>query len=145
MIYGVIILSVAGIYSRKSLFTGKGESVKNQIDACQEYASMKGWDTLVYFDEGFSGQNRNRPGFQQLLQDIDQGKIQHVIFYKLDRISRRMLDILEFIEKMNSKGIDFISITENFDTTTPLGRAMVHIAATFAQLEREMLQQRYVP
>ncbi|SHI53866.1 Site-specific DNA recombinase [Geosporobacter subterraneus DSM 17957] len=135
-------MSVAGIYSRKSLFTGKGESVKNQIDACQEYAAMKGWDSLVYFDEGFSGQNQNRPGFQQLLQDIDQGKIQHVIFYKLDRISRRMLDILEFIEKMNSKGIDFISITENFDTTTPLGRAMVHIAATFAQLEREMLQQR---
>ena len=135
-------LSVAGIYSRKSLFTGKGESVKNQIDACMEYAASKGWSTVVYFDEGFSGQNKNRPGFQKLLKDIDQGKIQHVIFYKLDRISRRMLDILEFIEGMNGKGIDFISITENFDTTTPIGRAMVHIAATFAQLEREMLQQR---
>lgn len=137
-----MMLSVAGIYSRKSLFTGKGESVKNQIDACMAYAASKGWNTIVYFDEGFSGQNKNRPGFQNLLRDIDQGKIQHVIFYKLDRISRRMLDILEFIEKMNGKGIDFISITENFDTTTPLGRAMVHIAATFAQLEREMLQQR---
>ncbi|WP_169833041.1 recombinase family protein [Geosporobacter ferrireducens] len=135
-------MSIAGIYSRKSLFTGKGESVKNQIDACMEYAASKGWDTVVYFDEGFSGQNKNRPGFQKLLKDIDQGKIQHVIFYKLDRISRKMLDIMEFIEKTNGKGIDFISITENFDTTTPLGRAMVHIAATFAQLEREMLQQR---
>ncbi|MEW9121327.1 MAG: recombinase family protein [Thermotaleaceae bacterium] len=135
-------MSVAGIYSRKSLFTGKGESIKNQIESCQQYANSKNWETCIYYDEGFSGQNKNRPGFQKLLKDIDQGNIQHVIFYKLDRISRRMLDILEFIENTNSKGIDFISITENFDTTSPLGRAMVHIAATFAQLEREMLQQR---
>jgi len=135
-------LTIAAIYGRKSLFTGKGESIKNQIEACKEYAQKRNWDVIEYYDEGFSGKDTDRPGFQKLLLDIDKKNINHVIFYKLDRISRKMLDILEFIEKTNNQGIGFISITENFDTTTPLGRAMVHIAATFAQLEREMLQQR---
>lgn len=135
-------MTVAAIYGRKSLFTGKGESIRNQIDACREYAEKRNWNTIEYFDEGFSGKDTDRPGFQSLLKDIEQKKIDHVIFYKLDRISRKMLDILEFIEKTNGFGVGFVSITESFDTTTPLGRAMVHIAATFAQLEREMLQQR---
>ena len=125
-------MTVAAIYGRKSLFTGKGESIKNQIDACREYAEKRNWNTIEYFDEGFSGKDTDRPGFQSLLKDIEQKKIDHVIFYKLDRISRKMLDILEFIEKTNGFGVGFVSITESFDTTTPLGRAMVHIAATFA-------------
>lgn len=112
------------------------------MDACREYAQQRNWDVYEYYDEGFSGKDTERPDFQRLLQDIKEKRIDHVIFYKLDRISRKILDILDFIELTNQIGIDFISITENFDTTTPLGRAMVYIAATFAQLEREMLQQR---
>ncbi|HHY90950.1 MAG TPA: recombinase family protein [Clostridiales bacterium] len=135
-------MSIAAIYGRKSVFTGKGESVQNQLDACREYALRRNWKVIEYFDEGFSGKDTDRPGFQKLLADIEKKKIDYVIFYKLDRISRNMRDILDFIERTTEKGIDFISITENFDTTTPFGRAMLHIAATFAQLEREMLQQR---
>lgn len=133
---------IAGIYARKSLFTGKGESVQNQISMGMEYARSKSWDTQVYTDEGYSGSSTDRPGFRQMLLDIESGKIQHVIFYRLDRISRRILDLCEFIEQLDGKNVGFISLTENFDTNTPLGRAMVHIAATFAQLEREMLAQR---
>lgn len=132
----------AAIYSRKSLFTGKGESIDVQINICKEYANQKGWETVIYEDEGFSGANINRPAFEQMIKDINVGKISNVIFYKLDRISRRVIDIVEFIERLNNKGVGFISVTESFDTTTPLGRAMLNIAATFAQLEREMLAER---
>ncbi len=135
-------MSTAAIYSRKSIFTGKGESIQNQLDICKEYALKRNWKTIEYYDEGFSGKDTDRPAFQKLLADIENNKVDHVIFYKLDRISRNMRDILDFIEQTTKKNVDFISITENFDTTTPFGRAMIHIAATFAQLEREMLQQR---
>lgn len=132
----------AGIYARKSLFTGKGESVQNQINMGIEYCNAKGWRYEIYTDEGYSGKDTDRPDFQRMCQDIEKGKLNNVIFYRLDRISRRILDICEFIESLDRTNVGFISLTESFDTTSPMGRAMVHIAATFAQLEREMLAQR---
>ena len=135
------------IYSRKSLFTGKGESVENQVEMCKQYIESKFSDVskndiLVYEDEGFSAKNTDRPQFQKMLSDIDKKGINYIICYRLDRISRNVSDFSTLIEDLNNKKISFICIKEQFDTSTPMGRAMMYIASVFAQLERETLAER---
>lgn len=132
------------IYSRKSKFTGKGDSIKNQIDLCKEYCTTRFENTsiVIYEDEGFSGGNINRPQFQLMLKDAKQHKFECVICYRLDRISRNVADFSSTLEELNENGIAFISISEQFDTSTPMGRAMMYIASVFAQLERETIAER---
>lgn len=139
------ILTVA-IYSRKSRFTGKGDSVENQIDICREYVRMHFIDKeikyLIYEDEGYSGSNMRRPGMSALLSYAKKHDVNILICYRLDRVSRSVSDFSGFIEMLGEMGIKFISVRENFDTTTPMGRAMLHIASVFAQLERETIAER---
>ncbi|MCT4606809.1 MAG: recombinase family protein [Marinisporobacter sp.] len=133
----------AAIYSRKSKFTGKGDSVENQVQMCKEYAKMHGiTDYIIYEDEGFSGGTTNRPMFQKMLQDAIEKKFDMLICYRLDRISRNIADFAHLIEELQQYCISFISIREQFDTSTPMGRAMMNIAAVFAQLERETIAER---
>ena len=103
-----------------------------------------GWNNyVIYNDAGFSGANTNRPALQNLIEDVKAGKIEKVIVYKLDRLSRSQLDTLYLIEKVFlANSCDFVSISENFDTATPFGRAMIGILAVFAQLEREQIKER---
>lgn len=134
------------IYSRKSVFTGKGESIGNQIELCKNYCETylkdRNIEYIIYEDEGFSGKNINRPRFQELLNDIKSKKIDILICYRLDRISRNVADFSSTLELLQSNGCDFISIKEQFDTSTPMGRAMIYIASVFAQLERETIAER---
>lgn len=131
------------IYSRKSKFTGKGESIENQIQLCTEYAKNIGsTEFLVYEDEGFSGKNLNRPEFTKMMEDAKSKKFDVIICYRLDRISRNVADFSNLIEELSSLSIGFISIKEQFDTTTPMGRAMMFISSVFAQLERETISER---
>lgn len=132
------------IYSRKSKFTGKGESIENQIDMCKEYAEKHHPDAefIIYEDEGFSGGNMDRPRFQQMLQDARNKKFKVLICYRLDRVSRNIADFSALIEELQKHDISFVSIREQFDTSTPLGRAMMYIASVFAQLERETIAER---
>lgn len=134
------------IYSRKSIFTGKGDSIENQISMCQEYIYSKlGKDVgiSIYEDEGFTGKNTNRPEFQRLMKDIKNKKIDRIVCYKLDRIGRSVAQLSNMFEMLDKYNCSFTSITEQqFDTTTPMGRAMINIASTFAQLEREQLAER---
>ncbi len=135
------------IYSRKSVFTGKGESIENQVEMCREYIFSKfdgatDADITIYEDEGFSGKNTDRPHFQQMLKDIREKKFDYVVCYRLDRISRSVSDFSALIEELNARGISFICIKEEFDTSTPMGKAMMYIASVFAQLERETLAER---
>ncbi|OOM79503.1 recombinase family protein [Clostridium sp. BL-8] len=133
----------AGIYSRKSKFTEKGESIDNQINMCIQYAKSIGIDEYeIYEDEGFSGGNTNRPKFQKLMKDIKSKEFTHLICYRLDRISRNVGDFASTIEVLNKYDIAFISIKEQFDTSSAIGRAMLNISATFAQLERETIAER---
>ena len=136
----------AAIYSRKSKFTGKGESVENQIQLCKEYAikylGIAEADFVVYEDEGFSGGNTNRPQFQKLLKDARSNKFDVLICYRLDRISRNVSDFSQLIRELNKYNVNFVSIREQFDTTTPMGRAMMYIASVFSQLERETIAER---
>lgn len=137
---------IAAIYSRKSKFTEKGESVENQIQMCKEYLNLHYNNDIenikIYEDEGFSGGNTNRPRFKELMKDVKKDKFNVLICYKLDRISRNVADFSNTIEELQKHNIDFISIKEQFDTSSPMGRAMMNITAVFAQLERETIAER---
>ena len=135
------------IYSRKSKFTGKGESIGNQIELCKEYIRAHyGDDALehlvVYEDEGFSGGNLNRPDFKRMMAAAKERKFKAIIVYRLDRISRNISDFSSLIEELARLDIAFVSIKEQFDTGSPMGRAMMYIASVFSQLERETIAER---
>lgn len=133
----------AAIYSRKSKFTGKGESVENQVQLCKEYCQKENWEVFdCYEDEGFSAKNTDRPEFKRMLADAKKKRFDLIICYRLDRISRNIADFATLIEDLNRLEIGFISVNERFDTSSPLGRAMMNIAAVFAQLERETIAER---
>ena len=134
---------IAAIYSRKSKFTGKGESIENQIQLCMDYGKNIGiTEFLVYEDEGFSGGSTDRPKFKDMLSDARNKKFDCLICYRLDRISRNVSDFSALIEELNKLGVSFISIKEQFDTSTPMGCAMMYISSVFAQLERETIAER---
>lgn len=135
------------IYSRKSKFTGKGESIGNQVELCKDYiyshfGKISPDEIIVYEDEGFSGGNLNRPDFKKMMEAARKRKFKAIIVYRLDRISRNISDFSGLIEELARLDIDFISIREQFDTTTPMGRAMMYIASVFSQLERETIAER---
>ena len=122
----------------------EGYSISEQISKLTAFCAVKDWSVYrVYTDAGYSGANMNRPGLQTMIADVESGKIDKVLVYKLDRLSRSQLDTLYLIEKVFlANGCDFVSLSENFDTATPFGRAMIGILAVFAQLEREQIKER---
>jgi site-specific DNA recombinase len=135
------------IYSRKSKYTGKGESIGNQIELCKEYIRVNHGEAAlehieIYEDEGFSGGNLKRPAFQRMMEAARERKFQEIIVYRLDRISRNINDFAGLIEELAGLDIAFVSIKEQFDTGTPMGRAMMYIASVFSQLERETIAER---
>lgn len=136
------------IYSRKSKFSVKGESIGNQIELCKEYIQMHylpdEYDVqmVIYEDEGYSGGTLERPRFQIFLRDEKRNPFDVLICYRLDRISRNIADFSSLMNEISKLGTSFVSIKEQFDTKTPMGRAMMYIASVFAQLEREVIAER---
>lgn len=135
------------IYSRKSKFTGKGESIGNQVELCREYVrNMFGGEyadrCVVFEDEGFSGGNLMRPDFQNMMTRVRKGGFRAIVVYRLDRISRNISDFTGLIDELTKLGVAFVSIREQFDTSTPMGRAMMFIISVFSQLERETIAER---
>lgn len=135
------------IYSRKSKFTGKGDSIGNQVEMCKEHISkyIDSQNTAcisVYEDEGFSAKNLDRPQFKTMMQDHKTNKFDYIIVYRLDRISRSVSDFSALVQKFENDGTKFICIKEQFDTSTPMGKSMMYIASVFAQLERETIAER---
>lgn len=120
-------------------------SIEEQTDRLEAYCKAKDIQIVkIYTDGGYSGGNVNRPALQQMLQDIDKGLIDSVIVYKLDRLSRSQKDTLMLIEDcFLAKNVDFVSVNENFDTSTPFGRAMIGILSVFAQLEKDQITERF--
>ena len=135
------------IYSRKSKFTGKGESIGNQIELCKEYVrTTLGPDyvdkCVVFEDEGFSGGDMKRPGFKRMMSDVRNHKFSAIVVYRLDRIGRNISDFAGLMKELKKLGVSFVSIKEQFDTVTPMGRAMMYIISVFSQLERETIAER---
>ena len=135
------------IYSRKSVLTDRGESVENQVELCRrclaaQYPDVGPEEIAVYEDEGFSGKDLQRPQFRRMLEDIRRERPEALVCYRLDRVSRSVGDFADLIRKLEGWGVGFLCIREKFDTSTPMGKAMMYIASVFAQLERETIAQR---
>ena len=105
-------------------------SIESQIDFCKY--ELKGGSCKIFKDKGYSGKNTDRPEFQKLLDEIRKGKVRRVIVYKLDRISRSILDFANMMELFQEYDVEFVSSTEKFDTSPPMGRAMLNICIVFA-------------
>ena len=128
------------IYARQSIDKPDSISIESQIEMC--IYETRGYPYRIFTDKGYSGKNTERPGFLQMQQLIRQGYVRRVICYKLDRCSRSILDFTALMETLQENHVEFVSCTEKFDTSTPIGRAMLNICIVFAQLERETIQQR---
>lgn len=137
---------LVGLYVRVSTQeqANEGYSVGEQSQRLQKYAEAHDWIVYnTYIDAGFTGANMDRPALQEMIQDIKAGKLEKVVVWKLDRLSRSQKDTLFIIEDvLNVQNVGFVSMKENFDTTTPFGRAIIGILAAFAQLEREQIKER---
>lgn len=127
------------IYARQSVEKADSLSIQGQIDLCLAKA---GPQYKIYRDRGYSGKNTNRPAFQKLMGDVEQGLVEKIIVYRLDRLSRSISDFSRLWESLERHHVEFVSINESFDTATPIGRAMLNIVMTFAQLERETTAER---
>lgn len=132
------------IYGRQSMEKKDSISIETQIDLCRkniESKQLQG-EIVVYKDPGYSGKNTNRPDFQKMLDAVINNEIKMIVVYKLDRISRDLKDFTNMWDTFVSHNVEFCSINESFDTSTPTGKAMLSITMVFAQMERETTQMR---
>src|SRR6478672_8370589 len=138
------------IYTRVSTESGLDQdfnSLDAQYDAAQAYIRSQahaGW-TLVrtrYDDGGFSGGSTDRPALQQLLNDIRAHRINVIVVYKVDRLTRSLADFAKLVELFDAHGVSFVSVTQQFNTTTSMGRLTLNVLLSFAQFEREVTSER---
>ena len=138
------------IYTRKSSEEGLEQSFNSldaQRESCEAYVlsqKAEGWVALpqMYDDGGFSGGNIERPGLKQLMRDIEAKKVQTVVVYKVDRLTRSLADFAKLVELFDAYGVSFVSITQQFNTTTSMGRLTLNVLLSFAQFEREVTGER---
>ncbi len=130
------------IYGRQSVDRVDSISIESQIEYCQY--EVRGGKYRTFTDKGYSGKNVDRPQFQAMMEAIRRGEVSRVIVYRLDRISRSLMDFMTLFTEFQKYGVEFVSCTEKFDTSSPPGRAMLKIIVVFAELERETIQQRVV-
>ena len=142
--------SRCAIYTRKSTDEGLDQDF-NSLDAQRESAEAyiasqkhEGWRCLPerYDDGGFTGGNMERPALKRLFADIEAGKIDCVMVYKVDRLSRSLLDFARIMEIFDKHGVSFVSVTQQFNTTSSMGRLTLNILLSFAQFEREIISER---
>jgi DNA invertase Pin-like site-specific DNA recombinase len=138
------------IYTRVSTDQGLEQdfnSLDAQYDACQAYIRSQahaGWTLLraKYDDGGFSGGNTDRPALQRLLEDVRAGKVQVIVVYKVDRLTRSLADFAKLVELFDAHNVSFVSVTQQFNTTTSMGRLTLNVLLSFAQFEREVTSER---
>ena len=132
------------LYARKSIERENSISCETQIEYCRAriMPDERGGKVLTFIDNGFSGGNIDRDGFQKMMRKIEQGKISKVIVYRLDRISRSLADFVSILGTFKEYGVEFVSTQEAFDTGSPYGELIVKILAVFAEFERQSIIQR---
>ena len=132
------------LYARKSIERENSISCETQLEYCKAMIKPdeRGEKILSFVDNGFSGGNVNRDGFQKMLRKIEQGKISKVLVYRLDRISRSLSDFVNILATFKEYGVEFVSTQEAFDTGSPYGELIVKILAVFAEFERQSIIQR---
>ena len=132
----------AAIYARKSRATEKGESIEHQIARGIAYAESKDWEYVVYSDYDFSGGFAQRPEYEKMVKDIDKGMFDVLICYKLARVFRNTKEFVNFFDHLTQHGTSFVSLKENFDTTTSVGRAGMYISAVLSEMERDNISEQ---
>lgn len=132
------------IYARQSVDKKDSLSIETQVDFCRNFINSKpvSEKIKVYYDKGYSGKNTIRPDFQRLLTDVTENLISKIVVYKLDRISRNLLDFTTMYAEFEQHNVEFCSVNETFDTSTVTGRSMLKISMVFAEMERETIQMR---
>ena len=138
------------IYTRKSTEHGLEQefnSLDAQREACEAYIksqASQGWQCLAqrYDDPAYSGGNLERPALKALLRDIDAGRVDVVVVYKIDRLTRSLADFAKLVEAFDKKSISFVAVTQQFNTTTSMGRLTLNVLLSFAQFERELSSER---
>jgi DNA invertase Pin-like site-specific DNA recombinase len=138
------------IYTRKSSEEGLEQefnSLQAQREACEAFIASQrheGWVCLpkAYDDGGFSGATTDRPALQRLLADITAGRVDTIVVYKIDRLTRSLADFAKIVEILDARGAPFVSVTQQFNTTTSMGRLTLNILLSFAQFEREVIGER---
>ena len=138
------------IYTRKSSEEGLEQSFNSleaQREACEAYIASQRMNAGVacahtYDDGGYSGGSMERPALRQLLADIDAGKVDTVVVYKVDRLTRSLADFAKIIERFDASQVSFVSVTQQFNTTTSMGRLTLNVLLSFAQFEREVTGER---
>jgi DNA invertase Pin-like site-specific DNA recombinase len=138
------------IYTRKSTEHGLEQefnSLDAQREACEAYIksqASQGWAVLPqpYNDPAYSGGNLERPALKRLLRDIEQGKVDVVVVYKIDRLTRSLADFAKLVETFDARSISFVAVTQQFNTTTSMGRLTLNVLLSFAQFERELASER---
>ena len=138
------------VYTRKSTTAGLEQnfnSLDAQREACEQYIRSQaslGWQLIPepYDDGGFTGANIQRPAFQRLMQDVEAGKVYIVVVYKVDRLSRSLLDFAKLMDRFNRASVAFVSVTQNFSTADAMGRLTLNVLMSFAEFEREMIGER---
>ncbi len=132
---------MVAIYARQSVDKKDSISVETQIEECKKKISLSE-EYEIFIDKGFSGKSTERPDFQRMLLKVKNGEISKIVIYKYDRISRSMYDFVNMQKEFEKYNTHLVSVTENIDTTTTQGKAMVNILMTFAEMERETIQKR---
>ncbi|WP_373845480.1 recombinase family protein [Clostridium sp.] len=132
------------IYSRKSVETDTGESIKNQIAICKRYFERENEECKfeIFEDEGFSGGNINRPDFKRMMHLVKLKQFDVVAVYKIDRIARNIVDFVNVFDELDKLNVKLVSVTEGFDPSTPIGKMMMMLLASFAEMERMNIAQR---
>src|SRR5271169_5557605 len=138
------------VYTRESSEEGLEQSFNSldaQREACEAYILSQrheGWRVVPtrYDDGGFSGGNMERPGLKKLLDDIAAKRVDTVVVYKVDRLTRSLADFAKIVEQFDKQGISFVSVTQQFNTTTSMGRLTLNVLLSFAQFEREVTGER---
>src|SRR5580700_8951980 len=138
------------VYTRKSTEEGLDQefnSLQAQRESAEAYIKSQrhlGWTLLPqhYDDGGFTGGNIDRPALKRLLEDIEAQRVDCVMVYKVDRLSRSLLDFARLMDRFDQRSVSFVSVTQQFNTTTSLGRLTLNILLSFAQFEREIIGER---
>src|SRR6058998_2949282 len=138
------------IYTRKSSEEGLEQefnSLQAQREACEAFIDsqrQEGWVCLraAYDDGGFSGARMDRPALQRLLADLTTGRVDTIVVYKIDRLTRSLADFAKIVEILDTRGKSFVSVTQQFNTTTSMGRLTLNVLLSFAQFERDVIGER---
>lgn len=129
----------AAIYTRVST---KEQTCKNQIEICQKYCESKGWNDPIIYSDTISGSKSSRPAFNQMMDELRKYKFRYLVVTKLDRLGRSLQHLINILDELKIKKVEFVAVTQNIDTTTASGRLQWQIMGAFAEFERELISER---